>query len=173
MRVSVLPIVLAVPLVCACVALPASARQATPAQAVLAKAACTRIDRLREGQVQFRACVDNLLNAIASEDRASRYGVAWRDCDAAGLKRGTAQFSVCVLDHRDAAGSKGAAPLDASYVKPSDSDSRSYFSAPFDLRRRRETYSCAITGLAPGTGAFADCVANLDSALFNSSVPNG
>ena len=163
----------------ACAAFQASAEQVTPQQTAAIEATCTKIMRLHKGESEFDACVSSLKESVTYQVRDDIANVAYRDCGQSGLKRNSAEFSRCVLDHENAqrdagkASSGAASRLDAAYVTPADADPRNYFETNNAIRHRREQYSCAQLGLEPDTSAFSTCVANLDMDIFTTEHPTG
>jgi hypothetical protein len=162
---------------CACAPIQNSAELLTAQQSGAVKATCTKVMRLEEGEAHWEGCVSSLSNSLAEKIQGTHGAVAYSDCGQAGLKRDTADFSRCVLDREKAqmasyVSQTGAPfPLDAAFVKAADDNPKGYFLASFDLRRSRELYSCAELGLTPNSGSFAQCVADLDSNLFEIDHP--
>ncbi len=172
MRFAVMAMIMLLP-AAACAAGAPDAADASPSQIAAVKAACTRIIRLEKGQAQWAGCVEDLSQTVAHQNQDGLVISDIRNCQSAGLQRGTPEFSNCMLAHQDDASPQRTAFLDASRIKASDDDSRSYFSAPFGLRRHREGYACAAIGMEPGSAGFQDCVNNLASELFYIGTPNG
>lgn len=173
MRLTLVALVAVIPLAAACATGPSVAAEASPPQLELVKAACTRIVRLEQGQAQWDGCVSDLSTMVAYLNQNRQMFDTKRACLAAGLKPETPGFSDCLLNREDGVRSARPAFMDASLVQASDSDSRSYFSAPFDLRRSREKHACAAIGVEPGSGGFVSCVNNLATDLFNIGNTNG
>ncbi|HEY3888408.1 MAG TPA: hypothetical protein VGL73_07535 [Caulobacteraceae bacterium] len=114
---------------------------------------CQTVIRLEPGGAQYEGCVLSLSNSlrVLGRDRALREAKV--HCLDDGLKPGLAE---CALQ------STGAQPTSP----------RSYFYAPQREIYRREQLSCTRLGFAPGDGAFANCVANLDGRLFAADNPS-
>jgi hypothetical protein len=160
-----------------CAFFPDSIKDLTPQQSALVRATCTKVMRLQEGQAQWAGCVSSLSDSLVGEIRIDRVAYVYRDCAQTGLKRETLEFSQCVLDRENVRLApnmhQGAAlsQLDAAYVKPSDGNSKGYYEVSFNLRHRREQYSCAELDLEANSGPFDQCVANLESSLFSIEHP--
>jgi hypothetical protein len=166
---------LTLPLLVTCTLSPASAAPMTTQQISVLEATCTQVMLLEKTQAEFSGCVSSLSDSLTQEMQQARAVLSYRDCNRSGLKRGTPDFSRCVLDQEDANASAEVpiASLDAAIVKPSDDSLKGYFSTSFALRHRREQFSCAQIGLEPDSGAFASCVNNLDENLWNVEYPPG
>ncbi|MBN9588053.1 MAG: hypothetical protein J0G99_03505 [Alphaproteobacteria bacterium] len=152
---------------------------ATPQQNAFVGATCAKVMRLDPGEAEYEGCVSDLSDVVVAQLQYAREIRAYRTCGESGLKRHTAEFSRCVLkqeDDQQAArpnGSGTALQFNVADVKSADDNPRDYYTANFDLRRRREEYACAQTGLEPGSEAFATCANNLDVDLFNIAHPQG
>lgn len=163
-------------LLSACTGIPAS-DIISPTQTAALKATCTKVMRLQEGQAQFDGCVSNLSDTAAELIEYARSLQARRACEALPLKPKTPEFARCILDREDAERVAKLPPaedilkLNAVDIKPADNISDSYYTASFDVRRRREQMSCAVLGLEPDTDPFVTCVNNLDMDLFAISHP--
>ena len=53
-----------------------------------------------------------------------------------------------------------------AYDASTPENAKGYFDVNNTVHWRREQYSCAQIGLTPGTGAFGECMAGLQSALM-------
>jgi hypothetical protein len=160
-----------------CAFFPDSIKDLTPQQSAFVQATCTKVMRLQEGEAQWAGCVSSLSDSLVGEIQVDRDAYAYRDCTQTGLKRETREFSQCVLDRENVQLAsnmhQGGAlsQLDAAYVKPADGNSKGYYEASFDLRHRREQYSCAELDLEAYSGPYDQCVANLESSLFSIEHP--
>lgn len=165
-------------LLSACAGIPASSI-ITPTQTAALKATCTKVMRLQEGEAQFDGCVSDLSDTAAELVEYARALQAHRACEATPLKPNTPEFARCVLDREDSErAARIPAPenvlrLNAAEIKPADDIRDSYYTANFDVRRRREQFSCAVLGLEPDTESFVTCVNNLDMDLFAIGHPLG
>jgi hypothetical protein len=104
---------------------------------------------------QYLACEESLSHSLAARP----------PCEARGLKPNTVALAECELK-RTALASGAAAPLPAKAP-------RSYFSASNDETHRREQEACGQIGYDPigGGYAFAQCVVDLQSYLFDADNP--
>jgi hypothetical protein len=175
-----LALVMTIPLMTACAAFQASANDITPKQKAALLATCSKVMRLPEWRNDLTdGCVSSLSDSLQYQLQAAKAAVAYRDCGQNGLKPSSVEFSRCVLDAENgqiasSSASIGALPqLDASYIKAADSNPRDYFETSFDMRHRREQYSCAELGLRPDTEPFVTCVNKLDMDLFIIEHPEG
>lgn len=168
-----------VPLLAGCAILQVAAqeKEITPQQTAALKATCSKIMRLREGQPEYLACVSSLSHSLAYQLVVDQAADADHDCAGAEMVRDTPGFSRCVLDHeymsRDRRLPSAAARLDAAYVAAADQSPDDYFGTTNIMRHRREQYACAQLGLDPGSRAFATCVRNLDTQIFQSEFYDG
>jgi hypothetical protein len=135
--------------------------------------------RLQEGEAQFDGCVSELSDTAAELIEFARALQARRTCEATPLKPKTPEFARCVLDREDSEraahipAAEDVLRLNAVDIKPADDIRDSYYTASFDVRRRREQLSCAVLGLEPDTESFITCVNNLDMELFAIGHPLG
>ena len=173
-------VVALVPMVAACTVLQVAAQEKniTPQQTAAIQTTCSKVMRLREGQPEFIACVSSLSNSLAYAAVSDYAADAYLGCTKTGLRRGTPEFSRCVLDRENNARDNGHSPsganrFDAAYVTPADSSSDDYFRTTNQMRQRREQYACAQLGLEPNSEPMLTCAHNLDTAIFESEFPPG
>jgi len=108
--------------------------------------------------------MDSLARAVARKAESARMAGSYVACRGQGLNEGTAAFSTCMLDR---AAAVAAQPVKLVYDANTPENAKSYFDVTNSVHWRREQYACAQIGLTPGTGAFAECAAGLQAALFN------
>lgn len=165
-------------LLSACTGIPAS-EIISPAQTAALRATCTKVMRLQEGQAQFDGCVSELSDTAADLIENARATYAYRACEAKSLKPNTSDFARCVLDQENIErvasipAAEDVLKLSTADIKPADNIHDSYYTASFDVRRRREQFACAVLGLEPDTDPFITCVNNLDMELFAIGHPLG
>jgi len=142
----------------------------SPQQSALIRATCENIMRVGN-TIDFDVCTASLSDSLAAHQRSTAAAQIERVCSNQGLSPGTAAYATCVLDgKRQYANS----PTPANVVGPAPtltyrpSTSRDYYHTSFDMKRRREQYSCAQLGLDPDTGELGQCVAALDASLYYS-----
>ena len=140
-------------------------RAIDPGQRELVAATCDRVMGLAGGGIYRQECMDSLARAVARKVEGARMAGSYVACRGQGLNEGTAAFSTCMLEDRGAA--VPAQPVKLAYDPNMPDSAKSYFDVTNSVHWRREQYACAQIGLTPGTGAFAECTAGLQAALFN------
>lgn len=150
-------------------------RVLAPDQMNLVRMTCESVMRIRNG-VDMEACMRSLADTMAARSEGE---IVWRadaDCARQGLPRGTAAFSMCVLDRQRAYSANPQRVASATPPRlvydPQRDGAEGYYNASFDTKRRREQYACAQLGITPASSAFGQCVADLDASLFNADHPN-
>jgi len=169
-----LPIAALVPLLLACAPLGASAapplspeqRALGPDQRALVAQTCDRVMGLSDGGIYRQECMDSLARAVSRKAESAQMAGSYVACRGQGLNEGTAAFSTCMLDRQDRGAAMSAEPVKLAYDPGTPENSKSYFDVSNRVHWRREQYSCAQIGLTPGTSAFAECTAGLESALL-------
>jgi hypothetical protein len=73
-------------------------------QRSLVQATCSDVMRLEEGEAQRARCVSSLSTSLANEIKGRGITNAGQSCLQDGLKRGTAEFSICILDRQNVHG---------------------------------------------------------------------
>jgi hypothetical protein len=138
-----------------------AAEAVTPHQAAVIDATCSRVMGLQKGEMQYDACVDSLSQSAGYLASGRETSQSRDSCEKSGLKEGTPDFSMCILnDRRDAAANDSdAGPVRLAY----DAPRKSYFDMTPSERWKIEQASCAQLGLDPGGPAFSHCVASLDT----------
>ena len=120
---------------------------------------CQSAMGLRPGQAQYEACAESLQGSAQTEARGQALDMARRGCSASGARG--ADLYECELQ---SARQPGAFTRPAGRGAPAAS---SYFGASPEDRFDRSQTACARLGLDPASGAFAQCVAGLQSNLFS------
>jgi len=156
---------------------PAQASGKTGAEQ-LARQVCQSVIRVRPGVSQFDGCVSSLVDSLESASRGRAVSQARDVCFAQGIKPGSADLSLCLLRAADTKLDPDAINLpDTASVAAGMTDdpqsSKSYFAVSSDTIRRRERQACARLGFDPAYGAFANCVANLQSSLQGIDMSGG
>ena len=166
---------LAIPFLTACAVYQASAQTITPEQASRIGATCTRIMGLRKGEWYYDACQDSLSRSLAGKQESEATLQAYDDCHRHGLAQGSPAFSACVLGKQNAfeahprwasaaTNSEGSEPF--AFPEKELQSGESYYNVTPSMHWRREQYSCAQLGFTPGSNAFGECVAHLDSDML-------
>jgi hypothetical protein len=143
-----------------------------------ARQICQSVIRVRPGVGQFDGCVSSLTDSAQSISRGRAVAQARDVCFAQGLKRGSADLSLCLLKAADTRPGPDAIELPdpASVVAVMTDDtqsSKSYFAVSSDTKIHREQEACARLGFDPAYAAFANCVANLQSTLQGIDMSGG
>jgi hypothetical protein len=114
---------------------------------------------------QYLACEESLSHSLAARRAGGPAPAARLSCEAGGLKPNTVALAECE-PKQTALAPGAAAPLPAKARG-------SYFSASNDEIHRREQEACGQIGYDPIDGgyAFAQCVVDLQSYLFDADNP--
>ena len=144
-----------------------------------ARQICQTVIRVQPGDSHFGECVSVLSDSLENI-RRSRAVAQERDACFArdDLKAGSPEQNLCLLRAADAKPDAAFVDLPGSAslatALPDDPQSaKSYLAASFDTVLRRERQACALVGLDPAFGAFANCVANLQSTLQAANYSDG
>jgi hypothetical protein len=128
-------------------------------------AICSNVMGLKPFESQYAGCVDSLSGSVSYSDRGRALWQARATCLAEGQRADTPGLAECELTRSGER--RGSGEVDASASGPA----RSYFyTSPRDVHRREEA-ACARLGLEPTDAAFAGCVGNLQSTLFEADNP--
>jgi hypothetical protein len=119
---------------------------------------CRTVVGVEPSEARYYACVGALSDSAKNLGRGRALQQARGDCLRRGYRAGSPDLDVCTVQSADR--QRTAAP-DMSYAY-----------APQREVHRREELSCARMGMDPSSGAFASCVAGLDSALFAADNPS-
>lgn len=108
------------------------------------------------------ACEESLSQSFAALHASGEMQQARAQCVARGLRPGDLALSECEL------GPQPAAVTQAAYaaIDPPSKPPKSYLSVSNKEVHRREQLSCAAIGYDPANAGSAQCVAELDSAMF-------
>lgn len=136
----------------------------SPEQASLMDSTCTQVMGLKQGQYQFALCRESLAGVVVANTAGQNMAAAYEQCSQRGLVEGTARFSTCMLESNAKAPPPQVTPI-AYTGAPGTEPGKSFFDVTPHVRWNRERYSCAQLGLVPGSGAFGQCVARLESAF--------
>jgi hypothetical protein len=85
--------------------------------------------------------------------------------DVMRIRPGFVPFDACVESLSETLKQKSTGLMVREGISASYPEPTSYSQSNAEERRRKEEYSCAQLGIAPGTAGFGRCVAELDSAL--------
>jgi hypothetical protein len=137
----------------------------TPQQLSLVDDTCTQVMGLKQGQYYFALCHETLAQALASRAADLDMAAAYKECRGRGLAEGSPELSTCMLASQ--ATGPALQPIKIAYTgAPGTEPGKSFYSVPPHVQFQRERYSCAQLGLLPGSGAFGQCVANLEGAMM-------
>jgi len=129
---------------------------------------CRNIMGLPPGTTtQNAACDESLSHSFAALHGAGELQQARAQCLARGLKPGDLALAECEL------GPQPAAVTQAAYaaIDPPAKPPKSYLSVSNTEIHRREQLACAAIGYDPANAGSAQCVAELDSAMFDAEHP--
>ena len=129
---------------------------------------CRSVMGTDPGTSQQGACVDALSHSVRRLSDAGTHADARRACEANGVRTDDPAFDRCMVQRSH--GARGEGPP-ARVQATSGRAAGPYSHASPSEIRYRERLACASLGLAPDTQAYASCVANLDSALFEADHP--
>jgi hypothetical protein len=132
---------------------------------------CQSVVGVEPSEARYFACVGALSDSAKNLGRGRALQQARGDCLSRGYRPGSPDLDVCVVQSSDQA--RATAPdMAMSHPMEAPGLAKSYAYAPQREVHRREELSCARMGLDPSSGAFASCVAGLDSALFAADNPS-
>jgi hypothetical protein len=135
-----------------------------------ARATCETVIRVQPGDEHFRGCVSSLVGSLENVSREHAVVRARNNCFAQGLKPGSSDLAVCLLQAADATPSSDMMNATVQVSRLIDigegpTSAGSDFSASFHTVLQREQQACARLGFDPAFGAFANCVADLQDVL--------
>ena len=132
---------------------------------------CHSVVGLPKGNyTQYYACEEGLSQALATRLSSQRLIEARQDCLTKGLHPGTVPLADCELASKARFYTASTDRPDALET-PSNGSAGSYFSASNGEVHRRAQRACAQIGYDPVSSGFANCVAGLESSLFDADNP--
>ena len=113
------------------------------------------------------ACEESLSQSFAELHTAGEIQQARAECLARGLEPGQLPLAECEL------GPQPAGVTHAAYaaIDPPAKPPKSYLLVSNNEMHRREQLACAAIGYDPANAGSAQCVAGLDSAMFDAEHP--
>jgi hypothetical protein len=126
---------------------------------------CQSTMGLQPGQSQYEACFESLKSTTRDIGRAKILDRARADCRAHD-PQDAPDLAECELRE---SWTMPASTATSSVTQPKLG--RTYFGETNGDHYRREQLSCARLGLDPAGGAFDNCVASLQSAMFAADNP--
>lgn len=167
---NILACITAVPMLLACApfAQADDMRSMSPQQLSVIDATCTQVMGLRTGEYNYALCRESLASTLAARKEGQDMAAAYKDCRQRGLADGSVPFSTCMLESHATASTTQPVPV-AYTGAPGTEPGKSFYSIPPRAQFQRERYACAQLGLLPGSGAFGQCVANLQIAMLPST----
>ena len=130
--------------------------------------ACAVVLGLDPSGRRYRTCISSLAISLSEWDQVHLAESARSACAQKGLQRGTPAFAVCVVDAEQSSVNAGSSrgqssqSVEGSTTEPhSASDTRSA-----NPTWAQESLACADLGIAPGGGAFSQCVGDLHNSLW-------
>ena len=153
------------PLLLACVPFAqADIQSISPQQASLVDSTCSGAMGLKRGEYYFALCRESLAQALAAKAEGQDMTAAYRDCRKREPRDATAALSTCMLDSQ--ARATGTRAVDVADVGLSAAEpATSLYHMPPHMRIQHERYACAQLGLLPGSSAFSECFADLNTAM--------
>jgi hypothetical protein len=146
-----------------------------PAPMAQAHTLCSGIIGVDPGDGRFNGCVASLAASLQSARQEHAIIQARSMCFARGLKPGSSDLALCLLEAAKARPFSGAADppdeLTASAKKADQTASFHTLTSSLGTISDREQQACARTGFDPAFGAFASCVADLQNVLQNVDMP--
>lgn len=137
-----------------------------PAQIAQARTLCSEIVGVRPGDNHFSGCVASLAASLHSARQEHAIIEARSACFAQGLRPGGTELSLCLLN-----ASAAHALTEDTESGNDQADGASALPTSLGNISDRERQACARTGFDPAFGAFANCIADLQSALQNTDMP--
>lgn len=117
---------------------------------------------------EYMACEESLSHSFAARLEANTALAVRHGCEAQGLKPGTVALSECEL--RGPSVQLAQAAYREDIDPPAAKPAKSYTSASNDEDHRRMQEACAEIGFDPVSSAFGQCVADLQSRLFDADM---
>jgi hypothetical protein len=142
-----------------------------PAMGEIAEArqVCETVVRVRPGGALFNSCVSSLEGSLQDARRDRAVMQARNDCFARGLRPGSAELNLCLLQAADSSSpNKQSAMTGASEYAGVP---RSYIPNSFDAVFQREEEACARLGFDPAFAPFSNCVAKLQATQQPADLP--
>jgi hypothetical protein len=143
-------------------------------QIAYARDLCSGVIGFHPGEGHFNGCVSSLADSIQSASREHVVIQARSRCFAQGLKPGSANLALCLLQAANANPVPGAWTPDLHAIDNMDNRTMSaQDSTPSPgTISDREQQACARLGFDPAFGDFASCVADLQSVVQNVDMPS-
>jgi hypothetical protein len=132
---------------------------------------CQTVVGVEPSEARYYACVGALSDSAKNLGRGRALQQARSDCLGRGYGAGSPDLDVCTVQSAD---HERPRAQDTAMSRPMEEPglAKSYAYVPQREVHRREELSCARMGMDPSSGAFASCVAGLDSALFAADNPS-
>jgi hypothetical protein len=154
---------------------PAAADIPPPVQIAQARTLCSEIVGVDPGDSRFNGCVASLVASLQSAGQEHTVIEARSECVARGLRPGSTELSLCLLNASAVNPKSGDADTliegTASGNTRDQPDGPSAHPTSLGNISDREQQACTRTGFDPAFGAFANCIADLQSALQNIDMP--
>jgi hypothetical protein len=139
-----------------------------PSRVVQEHHACTVVLRLDPSGRRYRTCIASLGRSLSEWDQVRLTESARSACAQKGLDRGTPAFAVCVVDAESSVNAGGDGGQSSPSVEGSTTDphSASYIGSADQVTWAQASLACADVAIAPGSGAFSQCVSDLHNSLW-------
>ena len=118
---------------------------------------------------RYRTCISSLARSLSEWDQVRLMESARSACVQKGLQRGTPAFAICVVDAEQSsenASNSGGQSSPSAEGSTTDPHSASDTQSANQTTWARESLACADVGIAPGSGAFSQCVGDLHNSLW-------
>ena len=136
-----------------------------PEQDTLVRMTCDQVMGLARGGVYRAECRESLARTLVRQAETRDMTAAYSDCRRQNLLEGSPAFSTCMLERRSRPVAAVARSASLSYDATAPENAKGYFEVSNAVHWRRFRYACAQLGLTPGSGAFDQCVVDLNAAL--------
>jgi hypothetical protein len=124
---------------------------------------------LDPGVNHYQTCVASLSDSWQRVENSRIVHQADQACRSRGLPADTAQFALCVLDSTNTKRSNETAPdavPTSATIAAAAPVTSNFFLDSAGVTRRKEETACALLGLEPGGGEFANCVKLLHDNFY-------
>lgn len=148
---------------------PEAMRSLSDGQAQHVNSICETTLGAHRGDSYFETCQSSLAAVVQQQQAERRLDEARLECTHSGLKEGSPEYAVCILQNEPFADGR---PQTAA-VRPTDKPTglKSLAMASKDDIYRRAQLSCAMLGLDPAGARFADCASDLQSGITQINAP--
>jgi hypothetical protein len=137
-----------------------------PSRVVQEHHVCAVVLGLDPSGRRYRTCIASLGRSLSEWDQVRLMESARSACAQKGLDRGTPAFAVCVVDAEQSSVNAGGDGGQSSPSVEGSTDPHSYIGSADQVTWAQASVACADMGIAPGSGAFSQCVGDLHNSLW-------